>query len=190
MKREPQLVNPTGPRPEVLGISGGLTNLAALAIATDFDSLYDAVLEGARVFARICRLTLVRSRAMEDCPSGAWGWAVLGILPDDLRKVLEQFQQSMVSEIANGFLTYRLIYSSKGNSADQESKGRCDRRPMEHCHWTTVRLRAISQPMSRREESPQESVEYPRPSAPRQGIPGGRRLHCWKFRSAGHSYPP
>ena len=117
MKREPQLVNTAGPRPEVLGISGGLTNLSALAIATSFESLYDAVLEGARVFARICRLTSVRSRAMEDCPTGAWGWAVLGILPDELRKVLNQFQQSMVSESADGILAYKLIYSPKGNSA-------------------------------------------------------------------------
>ena len=98
MKREPQLVNTTGPRPEALGISGGLTNLSTLAIAKDFESLHNAVLEGARVFARICRLTLVRSRAMEDCPTGAWGWAVLGITPDELRRVLDQFQQSMVSE--------------------------------------------------------------------------------------------
>ena len=115
MKREPQLVNTNGPRPEALGISGGLTNLSALAIAKDFEILYDAVLEGARVFARICRLTLVRSRAMEDCPTGAWGWAVLGIVPDELRKVLDQFQQSMVSETAHGVLAYRLIYSSKGD---------------------------------------------------------------------------
>ncbi|KAL8910261.1 MAG: hypothetical protein Q9171_004425 [Xanthocarpia ochracea] len=95
VKREPELVNKTGPKPEALGISGGLTNLSALAIAKDFDSLYDAVLEGARVFARICRLTLVRSRAMEDYSTGAWGWAVLGIAPDELRKVLEHFQESM-----------------------------------------------------------------------------------------------
>ncbi len=91
-------MNKTGPRPEALGISGGLTNLSALSIAKDFESLYDAVLEGARVFARICRLTLVRSRAMEDYSTGAWGWAVLGIAPDELRKVLERFQESMVSE--------------------------------------------------------------------------------------------
>ena len=116
MKQEPQLVNTAGLRPEALGISGGLTNLSALAIAKDFDSLYDAVLEGARIFARICRLTWVRSRAMEDYPTGAWGWAVLGIVPDELRKVLDQFQQSIVSETAHRVLAYRLIYSSKGDS--------------------------------------------------------------------------
>ncbi|KAL8811792.1 MAG: hypothetical protein Q9200_001524 [Gallowayella weberi] len=32
---------------------------------------------------------------MEDCPAGAWGWAVLGILPDELRSVLDQFQKRM-----------------------------------------------------------------------------------------------
>lgn len=61
---------------------------------------------------------------------------------------------------------------------------------MECCYWTTVCLRAISQPMSRREESPKESIEYPRPLTPCQGLPGGHRLHCWKFGSAGHPYPP
>ena len=58
----------------------------------------------------------MRSRAMEDCPTGAWGWAVLGIAPDGLRKVLDQFPQSMVSETAHGVLAYRLIYSSKEKS--------------------------------------------------------------------------
>ena len=97
MKREPQLVSKTGPQPERLGISGGLTNLCALAISTDFASLYDAVLEIARLFVRLCRFTSVRSRAIEDRP-GVWGWAVLGITPNELGKVLDQFQQSLVSE--------------------------------------------------------------------------------------------
>ncbi len=87
----------TGPKPERLGISGGLTNLCALAISVDFASLYDAVLEVARLFVRLCRFTSVRSRAMEDRP-GVWGRAVLGITPAELRTVLDQFQQSMVSE--------------------------------------------------------------------------------------------
>ncbi|KAI4167367.1 MAG: hypothetical protein LQ343_007266 [Gyalolechia ehrenbergii] len=34
---------------------------------------------------------------MEDCPAGAWGWAVLGILPDELCNVLDQFQQRMAA---------------------------------------------------------------------------------------------
>lgn len=58
----------------------------------------------------------MRSRAMEDCSTGAWGWAVLGIVSDEPRKVLDQSQQSMVSEIAHGVLAYRLVYSSKGDS--------------------------------------------------------------------------
>ncbi|KAF2143953.1 uncharacterized protein K452DRAFT_266997 [Aplosporella prunicola CBS 121167] len=94
VKREPQLVSATGPKPENLGISGGLANLCAVAVATDFASLYAAVLEVARVFFRLCIITSVRSRAIEDRP-GSWGCAVIGIAPDELRKVLEQFQQSM-----------------------------------------------------------------------------------------------
>nr|ACD39753.1 non-reducing polyketide synthase [Hypomyces subiculosus] len=94
VKKESQLVDLNGSKPEALGISGGLTNLAALAISTDFESLYDAVIEAARIFVRLCRFTSVRSRAMEDRP-GVWGWAVLGITPEELSKVLEQFQSSM-----------------------------------------------------------------------------------------------
>lgn len=45
---------------------------------------------------------------MEDRP-GTWGWAVLGIVPDELRKVLEQFQQSMVSDSVNRLLASGLI---------------------------------------------------------------------------------
>lgn len=97
MKKEPQLLNTTGAGPEKLGISGGLTNLCALAICEDFESLYGAVLEVARLFVRLCRFTSVRSRAMEDRP-GTWGWAVLGITPEELGKVLEQFQKSIVRE--------------------------------------------------------------------------------------------
>lgn len=86
-------------RPETLGVSGGLTNLCSLAIAQDFDSLVIAVVECARVFARICRLTLVRSRAMEDCDRGTWGWAVLGIASDELRNALDRFQENRVRSI-------------------------------------------------------------------------------------------
>lgn len=79
---------------EWLGISGGLISLSALAVAEDFDELYEACLEVARLLVRLCNFTSVRSRAMEDGP-GAWGWAVLGISPEDLRKALDQFQTSM-----------------------------------------------------------------------------------------------
>lgn len=97
MEREPELVNPVGLRPESIGISGGLLNLCPLSIAKNFSSLYKAILEAARVFVRLCRFTSVRSRAIEDRP-GIWGWALLGSKPTELRKVLDQFQQSMVSE--------------------------------------------------------------------------------------------
>lgn len=76
--REPQLLDPNRPRPEVIGISGGLSSAAVVPISTNLKSLYDACLEAGRVWARLCNLTLVRLRAMEECP-GAWGWAVLGI---------------------------------------------------------------------------------------------------------------
>lgn len=92
VKREPHLLGPHA-RTEWLGISGGLLPLSALAIAEDFETLYDACLEVGRLAVRICKLTSVRSRAVEDEP-GVWGWAVLGISPDDLRKALDQFQQS------------------------------------------------------------------------------------------------
>ncbi|CAG8971037.1 hypothetical protein HYALB_00005275 [Hymenoscyphus albidus] len=94
VKRQPDLLSATEPKPQALGISGGLTNLSTLAISKDFASLYAAVLEAARMFVRLCRFTSVRSRAMEDRP-GVWGLAVLGIAPDELSKVLDQFQQAM-----------------------------------------------------------------------------------------------
>ncbi|KAF9634982.1 LasS2 [Lasiodiplodia theobromae] len=93
-EREPQLVSTTGTQPVPLGVCGGLIHLGALAIATDFASLCAATLEIARLFVRLCRLTSVLSRAIEDRP-GTWGWAVLGMAPNELRKVLDQFQQSM-----------------------------------------------------------------------------------------------
>jgi zearalenone synthase (nonreducing iterative type I polyketide synthase) len=93
--REPKLLDATATQPERIGISGGLTNLVALAVSNDFESLYEAILEAARIFVRLCRFTSVRSRAMEDRP-GHWGCAILGITPDELGKVLEQYQQSMV----------------------------------------------------------------------------------------------
>jgi hypothetical protein len=97
--REPLLLDPNGARPELnlLGISGGLFSAAVVPISTNFDTLYDACLEAGRVWSRLCDLTLVRSRAMEDRP-GVWGWAVLGISAEELAKTLEQFQNAMVSK--------------------------------------------------------------------------------------------
>lgn len=79
-----------------IGISGGLINASVLAVSRDFESLYETCVETAKVFCRFCRLTVVRSRAIEDQP-GAWGWAVMGISAQDLSKTLDQFQSSVVS---------------------------------------------------------------------------------------------
>lgn len=92
VKREPHLVGPNA-RTEWLGFSGGLLSLSALAMAEDFEELHDACLEAARLVVRVAKLASVRSRAVEDQP-GIWGWAVLGISPDDLRKALDQFQRN------------------------------------------------------------------------------------------------
>ena len=93
VKREPDLLGPHTCT-EWLGISGGLLTLSALTIAEDFQTLYDACLEVGRLVVRVCKLTSMRSRAVEDQP-GVWGWAVLGIPPDDLRKTLEKFQKGI-----------------------------------------------------------------------------------------------
>ena len=92
IKREPHLIGPNA-RTEWLGISGGLLSLSALAIAEDFETLCDACVEVGRLLVRVCKIASVRSRAVEDQP-GNWGWAVLGISPDELRKVLHRFQQN------------------------------------------------------------------------------------------------
>ena len=94
VKREPHLLGRDAEQVEWLGISGGLITLSARAISEDFDTLRDASLEVGRLFVRLCKFTSVRSRAAEDAP-GAWGWAVVGISPDELRKRLEEFQQSV-----------------------------------------------------------------------------------------------
>ena len=92
VKREPHLVGHDA-RTEWLGISGGLLTLSALAIAEDFEGLYEALLETGRLIVRVCKVASVRSRAMEDQP-GTWGWAVLGISPDELSTILDKFQQN------------------------------------------------------------------------------------------------
>ncbi|OAL28412.1 hypothetical protein AYO22_02866 [Fonsecaea multimorphosa] len=90
-QREPHLLGPDAPT-EWLGLSGGLLTASALAVADTFETLYDALLQTARLVVRVCKVASVRSRAVEDQP-GAWGWAVLGIASDELRKALGQFQQ-------------------------------------------------------------------------------------------------
>lgn len=82
---------------QVFGVSGGLINASVLAVAQDFDNLYMASLETARVFVRSCRLAIVKSRAIEDGP-GSWGCVYVGIPAQELRGVLVEFQQQMVSK--------------------------------------------------------------------------------------------
>ncbi|KAL4948626.1 conidial yellow pigment biosynthesis polyketide synthase [Aspergillus filifer] len=94
VRGEPQLLDPTEPSLGMIAISGGLFSAAAVSISTNLDTLHDAVLEAGRVWARLCNLTLVRSRAMEERP-GTWGWAVLGIPDEELDKILGQFQNAM-----------------------------------------------------------------------------------------------
>lgn len=92
-KREPSLLA-SDSQTELLGISGGLLTLSALAVSDDFDSLYSALLEIGRLVFKVARVASVRSRAIED-RSGTWGWAVLGIAAEDLRKGLAQYQDSI-----------------------------------------------------------------------------------------------
>ncbi|KAI9717847.1 MAG: polyketide synthase pks13 [Chrysothrix sp. TS-e1954] len=89
---------------EILGISGGLVNASVLAVARDFDTLYEACLEVFSLFYRSCRLAIVRSRAIEDGP-GSWGRVVVGISASDLRNALDRFQSNMVSKRAKIGLT-------------------------------------------------------------------------------------
>ncbi|KAJ4287151.1 Non-reducing polyketide synthase curS2 [Kalmusia sp. IMI 367209] len=93
---EPLLLNPGEGRPQLhlVGISGGLWNAVTMPTAANFSTLYDACIEAGRVYARLCNLTFVRSRAMEDRP-GVWGWAVLDIATDELGRILEKFQNTM-----------------------------------------------------------------------------------------------
>ncbi|KAK8134346.1 hypothetical protein PG984_006358 [Apiospora sp. TS-2023a] len=94
--KEPSILNPTSTDSEVslVGISGGLFSAAAVPVATNLETLQQACLEAAKVFCRVCNLSLEQSRAMED-QSGAWGWAVLGLSPEELAKALEKFQDSI-----------------------------------------------------------------------------------------------
>jgi iterative type I PKS product template protein len=93
VQREPHIIGSGAPT-EWLAFSGGLLTSSALAIAETFEELQDACLEAARLVLRVAKLASVRSRAVEDTP-GTWGWAVLGMSPGDLRKVLDQFQQNI-----------------------------------------------------------------------------------------------
>ncbi|KAI2478997.1 Polyketide synthase module protein [Pyrenophora tritici-repentis] len=94
VNREPHILDSSRPRPEIIGISGGLFSAVVMSISTNFETLYAACIEAGRIWSRLCNLTLVRSRAMEERP-GTWGWAILGISAAELGETLEQFQSSM-----------------------------------------------------------------------------------------------
>ena len=80
---------------KTISICGGLLNAAALEVSKDFDTLYVASLELARIFCRVLKLAYTRSRATEFA-DGCWGCAVTGISADKLQIALEKFQHSMV----------------------------------------------------------------------------------------------
>ncbi|KAI8163499.1 Non-reducing polyketide synthase hmp3 [Colletotrichum sp. SAR 10_70] len=84
------------PRPEGLGISGGLINAAVLAISDDFESLREASVVTAGFVCRLCEVAGQVSRAVEDGGSGSsssWGCAVVGITPEKLDGILHQIQE-------------------------------------------------------------------------------------------------
>ncbi|KAG6354135.1 hypothetical protein INS49_004739 [Diaporthe citri] len=90
------------PRPEGMGISGGLINAAVLAISDDFESLYEASVVTAGLVCRLCEVAGVVSRAVEleeegggsDGSRSSWGCAVIGSSPDQLDGVLHQIQET------------------------------------------------------------------------------------------------
>lgn len=93
------------PRPEGLGISGGLINAAVLAISNDFDSLYEASVVTAGFVCRLCEVAGIVSRAVEeegnDGSKGSWGCAVIGSSPDALDQILNQIQEQKVGNPVN-----------------------------------------------------------------------------------------
>ncbi|TID00251.1 Non-reducing polyketide synthase cla3 [Colletotrichum higginsianum] len=92
------------PRPEGLGISGGLINAAVLAISDDFESLRQASVMTAGFVCRLCEVAGQVLRAVEeDSSSGgddksssspSWGCAVVGVTPEKLDGILHQIQES------------------------------------------------------------------------------------------------
>lgn len=95
----------TSPRPEGLGISGGLINAAVLAISDDFGSLYQASVVTVGFVCRLCEVAGVVSRAVEnedeeaggggsiDRSRRSWGCAVIGSSPEQLDEILHQIQE-------------------------------------------------------------------------------------------------
>lgn len=89
------------PRPEGMGISGGLINASVLAISNDFESLYQASVVTAGFVCRLCEVAGEVSRAVEvekeegsDGSRSSWGCVVIGSSPDRLDEILRQIQES------------------------------------------------------------------------------------------------
>ncbi|KAG8527707.1 Type I Iterative PKS [Bacidia gigantensis] len=92
--REPLLLNPgEGTESHLVGISAGIFNAVAAAASANFGTLYSACIEAGRAYARLCDVTLIRSRAIEDRP-GVWGWVIIDVAVNKLEKILEQFQNA------------------------------------------------------------------------------------------------
>ncbi|KAI9711403.1 MAG: polyketide synthase pks13 [Chrysothrix sp. TS-e1954] len=89
VKREPALIDGS----ETISVCGGFLNAAALDVAKDFDTVYEASLELLRVLCRLERLAYNRARAT-DLSKGSWACAVTGISADKLQTALDKFQRS------------------------------------------------------------------------------------------------
>lgn len=91
------------PRPEGMGISGGVVNAAVLAISDDFESLYQTSVVTAGLVCRLCEVAGEVSRAVEheeeevggvsEGSRSSWGCAVMGISADQLDETLRQIQE-------------------------------------------------------------------------------------------------
>lgn len=98
------------PKPEAMGVSGGLINAAVLAVADDFKSLYDASVVAAGLVCRLCEVAGAVSWAVEDSEDGAvWGYAIMGASPAELDKILVRVQESMVGSASNFGVQNRLM---------------------------------------------------------------------------------
>lgn len=160
VSHEPLLLEPSGPKPELVGISGGLFSAVVVPISTDFESLYNTCLEAGRVWARICNLTVIKTRAIEDCP-GFWGSAVLGISADELGKTLEQFQNTMVIRFHDlDTWPQSADSNSIGCPVWQKSPDWCCWRSVDRDHRTAFYLRTRFESMSLIEQSSKKRVEY------------------------------
>lgn len=86
------------------GACGGLLNAAAMAVAIDVDSLYQASLTIVELVCRLTEFLIDRSREVEDV-NDSWGWSVVGVkcavlcchgIYADMLQVLE-FQRDLES---------------------------------------------------------------------------------------------